>query len=88
MNEARDRSQLAGIAAGCAAVLIGMMALLVIAPEPAGFQVAGNDPPAAGASGLARPHGPLDRAPGEALEAPFVGEKMPGAQVRSPVRPR
>jgi hypothetical protein len=88
MKIGRDRSLLAGIAVGCAALLIGMIALLVITPEPAGFHAASNDPPAAGASGLARPHEPLDRAPGEPLEAPFVGENVPGAQVRSPVRPK
>jgi hypothetical protein len=51
------------------------MAVLVIATGPVSFQVARNDLPPPGASGLAQPHVPLDRASGEPLEAPFVGEK-------------
>jgi hypothetical protein len=35
MKEGRDRSHLAGIAVGCAVLLVGMMAILVIATEPA-----------------------------------------------------
>lgn len=76
MKEGHDRSHFAGFAVGCAALLVGMMAVLVITTEPASFPLASNDPPAAGISGLARPHEPLDRAPGEPLEAPFVGERF------------
>jgi hypothetical protein len=86
MKEGRERTHLAGVAVACAALLAGVMAVLVIAPEPAGVRVASNDPPAAGASGLARPHEPLDRAPGEPLEPPFVGETMAG-RAGSVVRP-
>jgi hypothetical protein len=76
MKEGPDRSHLAGIAVGSAALLCGMMAVLVIMTAPASFRVANGDPPTPGASGLARPHAPLDRAPGEPLEVPFVGEKQ------------
>jgi hypothetical protein len=69
MKDGRDRSHLIGIAVGCAALLGGMMAVLVSTTEPVGFQVARSDPPPAGASGLSRPHVPLDRAPGEPLES-------------------
>jgi len=72
MKEGRDRYDLA---VGCAALLGGAIMVLVVTAEPAGVQVASNDPPAAGASGLARPHRPLDRAPGEPLDSLFVGEK-------------
>jgi hypothetical protein len=47
MKEGRDRSHLAGIAVGCAVLLVGVLAML--ATEPASFQVASNDPLAAGA---------------------------------------
>jgi hypothetical protein len=76
MKEGRRRFHPAGIAVGCAALLAGVMAVAAITTEPAGFQLASSDPLVAGASALARPHQPLDRAPGEPLEVPFVGEKM------------
>jgi hypothetical protein len=50
------------------------MAVLVIATGPVSFQVARNDLPPPGASGLAQPHVPLDRASGEPLE-PLFGRK-------------
>jgi hypothetical protein len=51
----------AAIAAACA-----------VTAERNGIRIASNDPPpAAGSSGIARPHPPLDRAPGEALEVPL-----------------
>jgi hypothetical protein len=43
--------------------------------EPVTFQVADNDPSAPRASALARPHEPLDRAPGEPLAVPLAGER-------------
>ena len=39
--------------------------------ENAGPQLVSNDQPAAGSSGMARPHPPLDRAPGEPLKTPL-----------------
>jgi hypothetical protein len=79
MNEDRDRSQLTrfavrGVALLVGMLFVGMMAVLVIATEPASFQAASSDPPAAGVSGLARPHQPLDRAPSEPLETPVLDE--------------
>jgi len=75
-QEGRNRSHVAGIALACAALWVGMAAVLVLTSESGSFQVASNDPRAAGVSGLARPHEPLDRAPGEPLELPFMAEKM------------
>ncbi len=75
MKERRDRSHLAEIVVGCIALLVSVMAVVAISTGPGGFLVANNDPATAGASGLARPHEPLDRAPGEPLEPPFAGEK-------------
>jgi hypothetical protein len=37
----------------------------------AGQQLVSNDQPAVGSSGMARPHPPLDRAPGEPLKTPL-----------------
>jgi hypothetical protein len=82
MEKSRDGDHRAGVVIGCAALLIGVMAIVAIANGPAGFQVANNDPATAGASGLARPHEPLDRAPGDPLDVPLLGERRPGAQVR------
>jgi hypothetical protein len=70
MKDASDRSRIVGIAVGCAALLGGMMAVMVRTTETATFHVAGNDPSTPGTSGLARPHEPLDRAPGEPLAVP------------------
>jgi len=75
MKDASDRSRIVGIAVGCAALLGGMMAVMVGTTETATFHVAGNDPPTPGASALARPHQPLDRAPGEPLAVPLAGER-------------
>jgi hypothetical protein len=49
------------------AVLAGAFALL----GEHGRDMVSNDQPAAGSSGIARPHPPLDRAPGEPLRAPL-----------------
>src|SRR5947207_12204828 len=75
MQVGRDRYDLAGIAVGWAALLAGAIAVVAIATEPASLRVASNDSPAVGASGLARPHQPLDRAPGEPLDFLFAREK-------------
>ena len=78
MKEGRERDERdyrARAVVDCTALLVGVMVVVAIATGPAGFQVANNDPATAGASGLARPHEPLDRAPGEPLETPLVGEK-------------
>jgi len=72
MKDASDRSRIVGIAVGCAALLGGMMAVMVGTTETATFHVAGNDPPTPGASALARPHQPLDRAPGDGASRRFV----------------
>ena len=80
-QEGRNRSHLAGIAAGCAALWIGVTAAVVMTTESASYQAASTEPSAAGVSGLARPHEPLDRAPGEPLELPFMGLASAGSSV-------
>jgi hypothetical protein len=75
MKEGRERDHRAEVVVGCAALLVVVMAVVAITTGPAGFQMANNDPAPAGASGLARPHEPLDRSPGEPLEVPLLGEK-------------
>jgi len=87
-REGDERDHRAGVVVGCAALSVGVMVVVAIATGPAGFQTANNDPAPAGASGLARPHEPLDRAPGEPLEVPLLGEGRSGVQVRSPVHPK
>jgi len=55
-----------------ALVAIGAIAAaFAICGEEAGQQMVSNDQPAAGSSGMARPHPPLDRAPGEPLKTPL-----------------
>jgi hypothetical protein len=49
------------------AVVIGGLALL----SEHGREMVSNDQPAAGSSGIARPHPPLDRAPGQPLKEPL-----------------
>jgi hypothetical protein len=53
------------------AAVIVVAAAFAIFGENAGPQLVSNDQPAAGSSGMARPHPPLDRAPGEPLKAPL-----------------
>jgi putative membrane protein len=84
MKDASDRSRIVGIAVGCAALLGGMMAVMVGTTETATFHVAGNDPPTPGASALARSHRPLDRAPGERLQSPWREKRPRVTQVRWP----
>jgi hypothetical protein len=50
-------------------VIAAIVAVVAITVERSGIQLASNDQPA-GASGMARPHPPLDRAPGEPLHKP------------------
>ncbi|HKO69339.1 MAG TPA: hypothetical protein VJV58_00255 [Bradyrhizobium sp.] len=58
-------------------IFLTLVAVVVVAAafaiygENAGPQLVSNDQPAAGSSGMARPHPPLDRAPGEPLKTPL-----------------
>jgi hypothetical protein len=55
-----------------AIVAVGAVAAaFAIIGEDAGLRMVSNDQPAAGSSGMARPHPPLDRAPGEPLKTPL-----------------
>ncbi|HEX9471427.1 MAG TPA: hypothetical protein VF957_18010 [Bradyrhizobium sp.] len=66
----RDRDPVRAIAA----VMLPLVAIIVafaVAVERNGIRTASNEQPAAGSSGMARPHPPLDRAPGEALKVPL-----------------
>lgn len=53
-----------------ALVLAGIVAAFAIAADRNGIRIASNDQAPVGSSGLARPHPPLDRAPGEPLKTP------------------
>jgi len=50
---------------------VALAAAFAIVTDRAGQQMVRNDQPPAGSSGMARPHPPLDRAPGEALKTPL-----------------
>lgn len=50
-------------------VIVAIVIAFAITVERSGIRLASNDQPA-GASGMARPHPPLDRAPGEPLHKP------------------
>jgi hypothetical protein len=63
-QERRERLRIVTAACVTSAAII---AACVIATQRDPSQVASSHPPVAGASGLARPHPPLDRAPGEPL---------------------
>jgi hypothetical protein len=63
----RDRLCLMGLA--CATLLAAMIAGFVLTTNHNGSRVGSSEPQVVGASSLARPHPPLDRAPGEPLEA-------------------
>ena len=53
-------------------VLAAVMAAVAILSEHGGQRMVSNDQEApAGSSGIARPHPPLDRAPGEPLKTPL-----------------
>jgi hypothetical protein len=52
-------------------VLAAVMAAVAILSERAGQRRVSNDQAPAGSSGIARPHPPLDRAPGEPLKTPL-----------------
>jgi hypothetical protein len=69
-QERRDRLRAVTIA--CAMLSAAIIAALVIATQREPPHVASSDPAVAGTSGLARPHPPLDRAPGEPLGATAV----------------
>jgi hypothetical protein len=51
--------------------IAAVVAVIAILSKSAGPQMVSNDQPAAGSSGMARPHPPLDRAPGEPLKTPL-----------------
>jgi hypothetical protein len=51
--------------------LAAVAAAVAILGEDARLQMVSNDQPAAGSSGMARPHPPLDLAPGKPLKAPL-----------------
>jgi hypothetical protein len=53
-------------------VLLGALitAAYVMTGDREGLRTANNEEPAAGSSGIARPHPPLDLAPGEPLNTP------------------
>ena len=53
------------------ALVAVVAAAFAILGQDAGRQLVSNDQPAAGSSGMARPHPPLDRAPGEPLKTPL-----------------
>ena len=65
----RDRDPLRTILA--AILILGIViAAFVITREHDNSRIVSNGQPAPGASGIARPHPPLDRAPGEPLPKP------------------
>jgi hypothetical protein len=66
----RDRDLVRALRAAIFLVAV-IAAACAVTAERNGIRMAGNDPPAAGSSGIARPHPPLDRAPGEALQVPL-----------------
>jgi hypothetical protein len=66
----RDRDPIRPILAAILVLAVVGMAF-AITSERGGLRVMGDDQPAAGASGIARPHPPLDRAPGEPLKTPL-----------------
>jgi hypothetical protein len=54
---------------GAMFVIAAIVTVFAITVDRSGIQLASSDQPA-GASGMARPHPPLDRAPGEPLHKP------------------
>ena len=71
MNKELHRDQ-NNVTRGALAIflLIAVVIAWVVATGRNNFPMASNDLPATGASGIARPHPPLDRAPGEPLKQP------------------
>lgn len=51
--------------------VLAAITAFVVSDERGELQVVSNDQPTAGASSIARPHPPLDRAPGEPLKTPL-----------------
>jgi hypothetical protein len=66
----RDRSRVGTIPVAIL-LMAAVVTALVIAAKRNDILTAGNDQPVAGSSGIARPHPPLDRAPGEPLKTPL-----------------
>jgi hypothetical protein len=54
-----------------AMLVLAAVIAFAISSERGDLRVVSNDQPAAGASSIARPHPPLDRAPGEPLKTPL-----------------
>lgn len=54
-----------------AMLVLAAITAFVVSGERGELQVVSNDRPTAGASGIARPHPPLDRAPGQPLITPL-----------------
>jgi len=69
-QERRDRLRVVTMA--CAILSAAIVAAFVVATQREPPHLTSSDPPVAGTSGLARPHPPLDRAPGEPLGGPAV----------------
>jgi hypothetical protein len=65
----RDRDPLRTILAAIVILAIAIAAF-VITREHDSSRIVSNNEPVPGASGIARPHPPLDRAPGEPLPKP------------------
>jgi hypothetical protein len=66
----RDRDPVRAISA-VIFVMVAITAIFAITVERNGIRIASDEQSAAGSSGMARPHPPLDRAPGEALRIPL-----------------
>jgi hypothetical protein len=54
-----------------------MAVAFAIVSERAGQQMVSNDQSPAGSSGMARPHPPLDKGPGEPLKTPLKEKASP-----------
>lgn len=66
----RDRDPLRTILAAIL-IIAAAVAAFAFTREQHSSRVVSHDQPAPGASGIARPHPPLDRAPGEPLQKPM-----------------
>jgi hypothetical protein len=66
----RDRDPLRTILAAIL-ILAAAVAAFAITRERDNSRIVSHGQPAPGASGIARPHPPLDRAPGEPLQKPM-----------------
>jgi hypothetical protein len=52
-------------------LMVAIVAALAVTAERNGVRIARSDQPVPGSSGIAHPHPPLDRAPGQALRIPL-----------------